>query len=112
MSEQLDTFGIGARAYRIEPTEYESCPLECTDCGAYPMQAVYNWEMREIVCTKCSRCAEEDYLDPETVTQWEFEEEAERREKGESYDSSPVVIGTNTQQFPQCPINPQGYELR
>lgn len=97
MSKQLDG---------IEQTEYESCPLECTDCGAYPMQAVYDWKMREIVCAKCGYYPEEEYSDPENVAQWELEKETERRKEEDFYNSL-GLMGTNTLQAPQCPINPQ-----
>lgn len=69
------------------------------------MQAVYAWKMREIVCTKCRYDLEEDYFDPETVTQWDVEEEAERREEEDFYHSL-GLISTKNLQFPQCPINP------
>ena len=78
MSEQLDASGVGSSANGIEQTEHDSCPLECADCGAYPMQAVYDWEMREIICTKCGYYPEKDYFDPETVVRWEVEEEIKR----------------------------------
>lgn len=100
MSEELD---------RMEQTEHEFCSLECTDCGAYPMQAVYEREIREIICTKCGYYLEEDYFDPETVARPELKEEAELSKEQEFYQSLGLTVTKNLE-ISKCPINPQSFK--